>query len=207
MSKKRKKAVAPDSPLKAARKSAKLSLEGLAQKVSSSRQQMQRLEKGLRGLSREWAVRLAPHLNVRPETLMFGQGMAQAAGHIGAGGEVIPFDDFALGAGLEEVEIPAGVPLDAVLVIVRGDSMYPRYFDGEYLFYVRNSHAPSDLVGRECVVKLSDGRIFVKILRRGSEASLFNLESWNSSTPTMEDQVEWAAPVVSRVNKMANRMS
>ena len=105
-----------------------------------------------------------------------------------------------IGAGMEEVEIPPGVPLNAVLVIVRGDSMHPRYFDGEYLFYVRDSRNPKEYLGRECVVKLADGRVFVKVLRRGSDDGFFNLESWNSQT--LEDQiVEWAAPVVARVNR------
>jgi len=79
-------------------------------------------------------------------------------------------------------------------VIARGDSMYPRYFDGERLFYVNREHPPSELIGQECVVKLHDGRMLVKILRRGSRSGRFNLESWNAGL--LEDQqVEWAAPV------------
>lgn len=195
-------AKAVESPLMAARKAAKLSLEKLAKLAGTSRQQVQRLEKGERGLSREWAMRLAPHVRKTPEVLMFGQGKAHAVGYVGAGAEVYPVDDFQPGAGLEEVEVPPGVPLDAVLVIVRGDSMYPRYFDGEYLFYVRDGLPVGDLLGRECVVHLIDGRTFVKVLRRGSTDRFFNLESWNSNTPTMEDQaVEWAAPVAARVNR------
>lgn len=124
---------------------------------------------------------------------------AQAVGYIGAGAEVYPIDDHEQGAGLDEVDIPPGVPDDAVLVIVRGDSMYPRYFDNEYLFYMRDSRPPGDFVGRECVVKLEDGRIFVKVLRRGANG-FFNLESWNG--PMIENKaVEWAAPVLARVNR------
>src|ERR1043166_9685350 len=60
-----------------------------------------------------------------------GRPSVHAIGYVGAGAEIIPIDDHAIGAGLEEVEIPPGIPDNAVLVIVRGDSMYPRYFDGE----------------------------------------------------------------------------
>lgn len=124
---------------------------------------------------------------------------AQAVGYVGAGAEVVGIDDHEIGGGLEEVDIPPGVPDDAVLVIVRGDSMYPRYFDNEYLFYHRDSRHPSEFVGRECVVKLEDGRIFVKMLRKGVDG-LFSLESWNA--PTLENKaVEWAAPVLARVNR------
>lgn len=191
-----------DSFLKAARTGMKLSLQALADLVGTSRQQMQRLEKGKRGLSREWAIRIAPHVEKSPEFLMFGPRTAEVAGYVGGGAEVYAMDDHEPGAGLEDVEIPPGVPENAVLVIVRGDSMYPRYFDGEYLFYVRAGHSPRELVGRECVVKLVDGRTFVKVLRPGADEQTFNLESWNSNTATIEDViVEWAAPVVARVNK------
>jgi transcriptional regulator with XRE-family HTH domain len=124
---------------------------------------------------------------------------AHAVGYVGAGAEVIPIDDHEPGGGFEEVDIPPGVPENAVLVIVRGDSMYPRYFDNEYLFYVRDDRPPSEFVGRECVVALEDSRIFVKVLRRG-ESGLFNLESWNA--PLIENKaVQWAAPVMARVNR------
>ena len=125
---------------------------------------------------------------------------ASAVGYVGGGAEVFPIDDYPVGDGMEEIEIPPGVPVNAVLVIVRGDSMRPRYFDGEYLFYLRDQRPPSELVGRECVVKLQDGRAFVKVLRNGSRKGRFNLESWNADL--IEDQaVEWAAPVIARVNR------
>lgn len=126
--------------------------------------------------------------------------IAKAVGYIGAGAEVTPFNDHETGDGLEEAEIPAGVPSDAALAIVRGNSMYPRYFDNEYLFYARNGATPEDLINRECVVKLTDGRAFVKILRRGRSKGLFTLESWNDA-PIEDKAVEWAAPVLARVNR------
>lgn len=159
--------------------------------------------------SRPTAKKYAKAYRVRWEWLLEGEGkpttgakVAQAAGYVGAGAEVNLVDDFPKGDGLEEVDIPPGVPDDAVVVIVRGDSMYPRYFEGERLFYIRDYQSPAELLNRECVVKIADGRIYVKVIRRGSTNSHFNLESWNANTPTLEDQViEWAAPVLARVNK------
>lgn len=167
-------------------------------------------ENGHRGFKRPSAVAYARKFKVDLEWLLTGRGTArkdmprttQAVGYIGAGEEVRPIDDHAKGAGLEEVDIPEGVPSDAVLVIVRGDSMYPRYFEGERLFYQRYAGSPGELVNRECAVQLADGRMFVKLLRPGSNSQFFNLESWNPATPTMVDQaVEWAAPVLARVNR------
>jgi phage repressor protein C with HTH and peptisase S24 domain len=138
----------------------------------------------------------APTGSKRPQT-------TQALGYVGAGSEIVPIDDHAQGAGLEEVELPPGVPEDSALVIVRGDSMYPRYYDNEYLFYKEYEGNVVDLVGRECVVQLEDGRTFVKTLRKGQQG-LFNLESFNA--PTLENQaVKRAGPVIARVNRGAGR--
>ena len=51
--------------------------------------------------------------------------------------------------------------------------MYPRYFDNEFLLYVRRNDDPEALVGQESVVQLADGRVFVKILRKGTSKGLF----------------------------------
>lgn len=190
------------SDLRQLREAAGLSQTELGDLAGTSQPQIQRLETGDRKLTKEWASRLAPHLGVSPERLLFPPRKAVAVGYVGAGSEVYPIDDHALGEGLEEIDVPPGVPEDAVVVIVKGDSMYPRYFDGECLFYLRRGYDPRDLVGRECVVKLMDGRTFVKVLRKGSANGFFHLESWNA--PVIEDRtVEWAAPVIARVNRQS----
>lgn len=165
-------------------------------------------ENGDRAPSREAAKKYAKAYKVRWEWLLEGEGKpapstktVPAIGYIGAGAQVVPFDDHSAGD-LEDAEIPPGVPDNSVLVIVRGDSMYPRYFEGERLFYERRDGNPKEFVNRECAVRLADGRVFVKILRRGTTDGLFNLESWNPATPTMVDQIiDWAAPVLARVNR------
>lgn len=167
-------------------------------------------ENGFRGYKGH-ADRYAAFFKVNLEWLWAGKGQmrrrgvktAQAVGYIGAGSEVVPIDDHAIGAGLEEVDIPPGVPDNAVLVIVRGDSMYPRYKDGERLFYIKEQRNPSELVGLECVVKLEDGRMYVKDLERGA-GGRFTLISHNAP-PMTDEAVEWAAPVLARVNKGVGR--
>lgn len=146
--------------------------------------------------------RYAKAYGVRWEWLLDGSGqptakaadsMVPIAGYVSAGAEFTPFADDDPGLG----DAPLVVEPNSAAVVVRGDSMYPRYFDGEYIYYVKDLRDPTELIGEECVVKLRDGRIYVKILRRGSKKRLFNLESWNH--PTIEDQaVEWAAPVTWR---------
>ncbi len=119
-------------------------------------------------------------------------------GYVGAGQEILPYDDHALGGGLEEVEAPEGVGGGPVVALrVRGESMHPMR-DGWLLFYRRDQHGvPEACLNRLCVVKLADdGPIMVKEVRRGYRPNHFVLSSWNA--PPLEDvRLEWAAPVLS----------
>lgn len=158
-------------------------------------------ENGSRGLARS-AKRYADFFHVSLDWLISNKGTArprptrdehvQAIGYVGAGAEIIPFDDH--DAGMAEVEMPPGASKKLAPVIVRGTSMEPRYFDGETLYYLKDTHSPSELVGRECVIKLVDGRMFVKILRKGTKPGVFNLESWNAKL-IRNQRIEWAALV------------
>lgn len=114
-------------------------------------------------------------------------------GYVGAGAEVHPIDDHAKGACLEEIEAPQGMNLYGyVAVRVRGDSMYPRYFEGEVIAFKRVTDWDERCLNNECVVKLRDGRTFVKMVRAGSKDGLFRLDSHNA--PSIEDvEIEWAA--------------
>lgn len=84
---------------------------------------------------------------------------------------------------------------DTVAVVVRGDSMLP-IAENDWLLYYDNRHEPptDELVGRLCVVGLSDGRMLVKRLYRARQPGLWDLHAPNAST--MFDQaVEWAAKI------------
>ena len=121
-----------------------------------------------------------------------------AVGYVGAGEVIFALDDHARGAGIEEIEAPGGVGEHAFAVVVRGNSMAPRFKDGEYLGYSRDEGLdPTRCYGRECVVETRDGRKLVKILERGSRPGVFTLVSVNSSVPIEQDvELDWIAPVV-----------
>lgn len=158
-------------------------------------------ENGDRTPSRPTAKKYAAAYRVRWEWLLENEGppfakvsgnVGPVEGYAGAGVEFVPFDENTdLGTAPLVVEPNTGI------LIVRGDSMYPRYYDGEYIYYSKETQNPEDLYGRECVIKLKSGSIYIKTLRKGSKKRLFNLESWNH--PMIEDQaIEWAAPVTWR---------
>ncbi len=119
-------------------------------------------------------------------------------GYVGAGQQVFPVDDHAMGAGMDEVEAPGELAGQIVVAVrVRGDSMHPMK-DGWLLFYSRDQDGvPEDCIGRLCVVQLArDGPLLVKELRRGYDAGRWTLLSWNAA-PIEDAEIAWAAPVLS----------
>lgn len=127
------------------------------------------------------------------------------AGKVGAGQQIIPFDDAIRGAGIGEVERPPGALGDIVAAEIDGDSMLPVYRDKDIIFYHRNGLGVwTEHIGDECVVALHDGRMFVKVLARGSKPKLATLQSYNAS-PIPDVRVEWASPIrwVKRAERFA----
>jgi transcriptional regulator with XRE-family HTH domain len=117
------------------------------------------------------------------------------AGYVGAGAEVRPIDDHAKGAGLDTIERPPGAKGDLVAVRVRGDSMLPAYGDSDDILYGPPRTGDLDsLVGRECVVRLPDGRMYVKRLKKGP-GKRWILASWNAADIEVR-KITWAAPVL-----------
>lgn len=140
--------------------------------------------------------RLATALGVRPHDILASSDhrVVPLVGYIGAGAEVLSIDDHAKGGGLEEVEAPPLSGPSTVAVRVRGH-MYPAYSDGDTLYYDRRDDGDlRHLIGRECVVKLADGRCFIKILQLGTQPGLWTLLSTNAP-PMLDQSVEGAARV------------
>lgn len=171
-----------------------LTIEALAESAGMSVSAIHRLETGLTQLNTAKLDKLARALDVDPVQLLPARTVA-VVGYIGAGAAIYPIDDHAKGDGLREVHCPAGMdPRRTVAVEIRGDSMAP-IEDGWLAFYTRDpDYGPSDFLGHLCVVKLVDGRMLLKNVRRGYTAGRFNLLSSNAAM--IEDaELEWAAPV------------
>lgn len=180
--------------LKEARNRAGLSQEGLANKIDSGRSTIVKLEKGELPLNATWAARLAPALGCRPEDLYEGEPIP-VVGYVGAGAAVHPIDDNAHGDGMDTVPRPPFVHGSAVAVEVRGDSLVPVAEDGWRLIYVGNQTiVEEEVLNRLCIVQLTDGRMLVKRIVRGSKPQRYHLLSTNA--PMIEDaEIEWAARV------------
>lgn len=116
-------------------------------------------------------------------------------GMVGAGAEIFSIDDHMKGAGLDEVDVPPNGASDTtVAVILRGDSMEPAYSNGDIVYYDRVETGDlANLNGRTCVVRLSDGRTFIKRLFKSN--GTYVLQSHNAE-PIVVASVEWAARVL-----------
>lgn len=142
-----------------------------------------------------FVVELAQALDVGLEWLRYGRGQKQVADGevelpvrtiVGAGDEVMgpadgdehPFDYEPAPPGLYDGEVTE----------VRGRSMLPLYRDGDRLFHKVMTDDPTTLIGEVAVVKLKDGRRFVKVLQPGKKRGLFRLESVNPAYEPIEDQ-------------------
>ncbi len=180
------------STLSRLRMKAGLSQSELAKLLDTSQAQISRLEKGDRGLSRDWALKLAPHLKTNPTALMFGDLAVPLVGHVGAGSEAHYYAESH--GHLGSVRMPPGGTEETVAVEIRGDSLGSP-FNGWTVYYDERRDPPTpDLIGQLCVVGLENGQILIKKLVRGRAPNRFDL--WSATEGPLQDQVVlWAALV------------
>lgn len=152
--------------------------------ASTSAERAQRIAEGL---GFEWPPTQAP------------RGGIAVAGDVGAGAEVDLVDAYPKGNGKFMIECPPQLtPHGVVAVQVKGDSMEPAFSEGDILFYSRVSAdgVPSEAIGRKVIAETTDGRIWVKQLKIGTEPGLFHLLSLNPiGRNILNAEVRWAAPV------------
>ncbi|HMG49884.1 MAG TPA: XRE family transcriptional regulator [Inquilinus sp.] len=170
--------------------------EQAAEAMAISRSQFIKLERGERRLTADYIRQAAEAFGAGELEVMGAAGTVPLVGKVGAGAEVHLFDGDASSEQIDEVDAPPGADETTVAVIVSGDSMFPRYLERETIYYRRAdaSADPTSLIGREVVVRLADGRTFVKVLRRGSSPGYFTLDSYNAA-PMEDVVVEWVVPV------------
>ena len=111
--------------IRALREARGLSLAKLGELVGWVPQRVHRVELGDSRLKVDDVELFARAFDVEAAEVIGRRAMGvPVVGYIGAGAEVLPIDDHAKGAGLDEVECPRGMdPAKTVAVKVRGDSI------------------------------------------------------------------------------------
>lgn len=149
-------------------------------------------ENGTNGLSRI-GDRYARFFHVRYEWLMTGDGemldstAVPIEGHVGAGA-VVDWDDKLDGDETPFAQIPAAD--DVIAFVVRGDSQWPRFYDGEVILAEKRPSTPNELRNQYAVVRAQDGRLFIKIVRGEPGSSRWRLESHNAA-PIDSVEIIW----------------
>ena len=161
----------------------------LAQRLGTTQQTVQRLERGNRSLMR-WIDRLAKALDVPPHTFLGDEtpGLVPLLGYVGAGDEVIPLDH-----DVEWVSAPPDLGEAGAALDVRGESMLPRLQPGDRVFYRQKDLMPVDAVGRVCIVQVDEGPLLIKMVQRGAKRGLFDLVSYNRPDVIADQKLLWAA--------------
>ena len=174
--------------IRAARLTQKLTQVQLAERVGCSQADIFRVEKG--------QVENSKYLSSILRILRIDNSTPYSVpllGYVGAGSEVIAIDDHAKGDGFEMIPAPPGLT-NGIALIVRGDSMEPKYTDGETLFIEKTVYGVDSLIGENCYIQLADGRCYVKKLQFGSTPGLYNLISYNAP-PIHDVPIERVYPI------------
>lgn len=155
-------------------------------------------ENGQNGIRIKPAQKYARAFNVSASWLLTGEGAASTVsvpveGLIGAGFVIEPLGE---SQEIERVDVPAGWGTDLKALKVRGGSMVPAYYDGDLIFYAPQTdlRPPTELIGRECVIRTRDGRMYLKRLLKGSRRGIYVLHS-HAAEPILDVAIEWACPV------------
>lgn len=104
-------------------------------------------------------------------------------GYVGAGAEIDPDFEQVPPEGLSNVDPLLPLPADMIGFEVVGDSMTPRYDEGDVIICYGDQRRPIEaFYGEEAAVRTAEGRRYLKRIARGPTKRTVNLESFNAKT-------------------------
>jgi len=116
-------------------------------------------------------------------------------GRVGAGATIGPEHEQVPPEGLGEIELPFPIAEETVAFEVVGDSMLPKYENGDIIVVYREQRHPlSSFYGEEAAVRLKSGERYLKTIERGNAANLVNLTSFNAK-PITGVKLEWIGEI------------
>src|SRR6202007_2211714 len=116
-------------------------------------------------------------------------------GRVGAGAVIEPDHEQVPPEGLGEIDLPFPIEEELVAFEVSGDSMLPKYENGDVIVCYREQRHPlSSFYGEEAGVKLKTGERYLKTIERGSSSGTVNLKSFNAK-PINGVKLEWIGEI------------
>src|SRR5437868_14030426 len=112
-------------------------------------------------------------------------------GRVGAGAVIEPEHEQVPPEGLGEVELPFPIAEETIAFEVAGDSMLPKYENGDVIVVYRDQRHPvSSFYGEEAAVRLKTGERYLKTIERGKSSTSVNLTRFNAK-PITGVKLEW----------------
>ena len=116
-------------------------------------------------------------------------------GRVGAGAVIEPEHEQVPPEGLGEIELPFPISEETVAFEVAGDSMLPKYENGDVIVVYRDQRHPlASFFGEEAVVRLKTGQRYLKTVERGKSPNSVNLTSFNAK-PINGVKLEWIGEI------------
>ena len=116
-------------------------------------------------------------------------------GRVGAGAAIEPEHEQVPPEGLGEVELPFPIAEETIAFEVAGDSMLPKYENGDVIVVFRDQRHPlASFYGEEAAVRLKTGERYLKTIERGNSSAVVNLTRFNAK-PINGVKLEWIGEI------------
>src|SRR6476620_11238927 len=140
-------------------------------------------------------IRLIKASEIPLITEYLGLNSVPIMGRVGAGASIEPEHEQVPPEGLGEIELPFPIAEETVAFEGSGDSMLPKYENGDSIVVYREQRHPlSSFYGEEAAVRLKTGERYLKTVERGKSSTLVNLTSFNAK-PINGVKLEWIGEI------------
>src|SRR5471032_2419997 len=140
-------------------------------------------------------IRLIKSSEIQPIIEYLRLNLVPIMGRVGAGATIEPDYEQVPPEGLGEVELPFPLSDETIAFEVAGNSMLPKYENGDIIVVYREQRHPvSNFYGEEAAVRLKTGERYLKTIERGKSPTLVNLTSFNAK-PINGVKLEWIGEI------------
>lgn len=144
-------------------------------------------------MSDKWFFKLAEIFDVPVARLIAldGGNTVKVGAIIVNGGELVPQDHPRVSRPPADMEFK-----QTRVALIEDDSLEPRYYAGDLVFYDTVVEAPKDAFYKDCIVSLGDGQVVLRRVMPGRSPRVVTIEGYNSHIEPMPNiEPKWIAPI------------